>query len=225
MSKAGDRRSKGCGNPSDILSPTSGGRPSSATHSPSSEVPPASPDSFPASSDVRVPSSGLSVLLYQPEIPPNTGNIARTCAATHTPLYLVEPLGFSISDKQLKRAGLDYWHHVRLKVFPDFDAAVREIPASRMVYFSARASRTYIDFSYRPGDCLIFGPETRGLPEKLIASYPGAVIKIPIDSSRVRSLNLSTSVGIALFEAIRQLSAQNCEFDAPIETRSSGSCD
>ncbi len=225
MAKAGDRLSKGCDNPSDNLSPISGGPSSTIFRAPSFEIQPASPESFPASSEAPASSSGLSVLLYQPEIPPNTGNIARTCAATRTPLYLVEPLGFSISDKQLKRAGLDYWEHVPLKVFPDFDAAIRGIPPSRMIYFSARASRIYIDFSYRPGDCLVFGPETRGLPDKLIANYPGVVVKIPIDSSRVRSLNLSTSVGIALFEAIRQLSAQNSDFDAPTETRSPGSCD
>ncbi len=223
MTKAGDRRSKGCNNPCDVQSPSSDGHASSVSRTAPSVPHPASADTHFSSSGICPPSSGLSVLLYQPEIPPNTGNIARTCAATHTPLYLVEPLGFSISDKQLKRAGLDYWRHVRMKVFPDFDDAAREIPHSRMVYFSARASRVYIDFSYRPGDCLVFGPETRGLPEKLFASYPGAVVKIPIDSSRVRSLNLSTSVGIALFEAMRQLKAASSMRRK--KTRSSGSCD
>ena len=148
----------------------------------------------------------LGVLLYQPEIPQNTGNIARTCAATHTPLYLVGPLGFRLTDKLLKRAGLDYWPHVRMKLYADFDAAHSDMRHSRLVYFSARAPRLYYDFSFCAGDCLVFGPETRGLPEELLASYPGDVVKIPIDRIRVRSLNLATTVGIALFEALRQLS-------------------
>ncbi len=147
----------------------------------------------------------LSILLYQPEIPQNTGNIARTCAATHTPLYLVEPLGFRITDKLLKRAGLDYWPHVRMKMFPDLATAASEIPHFRMICFSAHAERPYHDFSFRRGDCLVFGPETRGLPEELLVQKPENVIKIPIDRARVRSLNLATSVGVALFEAIRQL--------------------
>lgn len=147
----------------------------------------------------------LSVLLYEPEIPQNTGNVARTCAATHTPLYLVEPLGFRITDKLLKRAGLDYWPYVRMKTYADFQAAHADIPHSRLVYFSAHAAGHYYDFSFRQGDCLVFGPETRGLPQELLASYPGDVVKIPIDRSRVRSLNLATSVGVALFEALRQL--------------------
>ncbi len=147
----------------------------------------------------------LSVLLFQPEIPQNTGNIARTCAATRTPLFLVGPLGFQITDKQLKRAGLDYWPYVRMKLYDNFDAARRDISHSRIVYFSARASLLYYDFSFRPGDCLVFGSETRGLPEELLASYPADVVRVPIDRTRVRSLNLSTTVGIVLFEALRQL--------------------
>lgn len=147
----------------------------------------------------------LAILLYQPEIPQNTGNIARTCAATRTPLYLVEPLGFRITDKLLKRAGLDYWPYVRMKTYADFETAHTDVPHTRLVYFSAHATRLYYDFSYQPGDCLVFGPETRGLPQELLALYPGDVVKIPIDRTRVRSLNLATSVGVALFEALRQL--------------------
>lgn len=147
----------------------------------------------------------LGVLLYQPEIPQNTGNIARTCAATHTPLHLVGPLGFQITDKQLKRAGLDYWPHVRMKLYPDFETANMDVKPARLVYFSVHAARMYYDFSFRAGDCLVFGPETRGLPKELLDSYPGDVVNVPIDRVRVRSLNLSTTVGIALFEALRQL--------------------
>lgn len=147
----------------------------------------------------------LGVLLYQPEIPQNTGNIARTCAATHTPLYLVEPLGFRITDKLLKRAGLDYWPYVRMKLYSDFDAASTDIPHTRFIYFSSHADLTLYDFSFSPGDCLVFGQETRGLPQELLASHPGHVIKVPMNNARVRSLNLATTVGIALFEARRQL--------------------
>lgn len=147
----------------------------------------------------------LGILLFQPEIPQNTGNIARTCAATRTPLYLIGPLGFSITDKQLKRAGLDYWPYVRTKLYPDFEAARRDIPHSRMVFFSAKAQLPYYDFLFKPGDCLVFGSETRGLPEDLLVSHPDYVVKVPIDRTRVRSLNLATTVGIALFEALRQL--------------------
>jgi tRNA (cytidine/uridine-2'-O-)-methyltransferase len=147
----------------------------------------------------------LGILLFQPEIPQNTGNIARTCAATRTPLYLVEPLGFHINDKLLKRAGLDYWPYVRMKIYPDFETTRQDIGHSRMVFFSAHASLLYYDYLFQPGDCLVFGSETRGLPEDLLVSHPDNVVKVPIDRTRVRSLNLATTVGIALFEALRQL--------------------
>ena len=146
----------------------------------------------------------LQVVLYQPDIPQNTGNVARTCAATGVPLHLVEPLGFRITDRQLKRAGLDYWPHVNLKVHPDFESVRAQFPRSRLVYFSARGSRPYHDFEFGGDDCLVFGAETRGLPEELLASYPGFVVNIPIDRAKVRSLNLATCVGVALFEALRQ---------------------
>lgn len=147
----------------------------------------------------------LHVVLYQPEIPQNTGNIARTCAATHTPLHLIEPLGFRLTDRYLKRAGLDYWPHVHLRVHPSLDAMKEEISPTRLVYFSAHGSRTCYEFDFHPGDSLVFGSETRGLPPDLAGSDPDRVLKIPIDRARVRSLNLSTTVGVALFEALRQL--------------------
>jgi tRNA (cytidine/uridine-2'-O-)-methyltransferase len=145
------------------------------------------------------------VALYQPEIPQNTGNVARTCAATRTPLHLIEPLGFRLSDRYLKRAGLDYWPYVALKIHSSFIAMRRELASSRMVYFSAHASRPYFDFHFLPGDCLVFGSETRGLPLEVHDSDADQIVQIPIDRSRVRSLNLATCVGAGLFEALRQL--------------------
>lgn len=150
----------------------------------------------------------LRVILYQPEIPQNTGNIARTCAATHVPLHLIEPLGFKLDDRHLKRAGLDYWPHVDLRVHPSFAALHRELPEGRWVYFSTHAHRCYYDFCFQPGDCLVFGSETRGLPAEILTQEKERVLRIPVDTTRVRSLNLSTSVGIVLFEALRQLTLQ-----------------
>lgn len=149
--------------------------------------------------------SPLRVVLHQPRIPQNTGNIARTCAATRTPLHLVEPLGFRITDRHVKRAGLDYWPHVELRVHPDLPSLREALGGCRWVCFSARARKRYCDFAFLPGDCLIFGSETEGLPGPLLESQPENVVTIPIDRSRVRSLNLSTAVGVALFEAFRQL--------------------
>lgn len=146
----------------------------------------------------------IRVVLYQPEIPQNTGNIARTCAATNTPLHLIEPLGFSLKDKYLKRAGLDYWGHVRLYVHREFDEFLSEIRPARCVILSKRGQTRYHEFQYKPGDCLIFGSETRGLPEHMFHQYPS--LRIPIVNEAVRSLNLSTSVGIVLYRALIDLS-------------------
>ncbi|MCX7823050.1 MAG: tRNA (cytidine(34)-2'-O)-methyltransferase [Syntrophobacterales bacterium] len=147
----------------------------------------------------------LRVVLYQPEIPQNTGNIARTCAATHIPLHLIEPLGFQLSDRHLKRAGLDYWPHVELHVHRSFEEFLETINPSRCILYSTRGTVYYDEISYKPGDCLVFGSETQGLPGELIFSGNYTVAYIPIDRSKVRSLNLSTAVGIALFEALRQI--------------------
>lgn len=148
----------------------------------------------------------LRVVLYHPEIPQNTGNVARTCAATHTPLHLIEPLGFQLSSRHLKRAGLDYWPWVQLAVHSGWEALCECLPECRFVLFSAHGRRIYYHYEFRPGDCLVFGSETQGLPEELLAVHAEHVVRLPIDRNCVRSLNLSTTVGIALFEAIRQLS-------------------
>ena len=152
--------------------------------------------------------SSFQVILYQPEIPQNTGNIARTCAATHTPLHLIEPLGFRLTDRYLKRAGLDYWPSVTMKVHRDLDRLRESLAPCRYVFFSTHGERSVFDFQFEPGDCLFFGSETSGLPPSLLNGAGEAVVQIPIDRSRVRSLNLATTVGVALFEAIRQTMAR-----------------
>lgn len=150
----------------------------------------------------------LRVALYRPEIPQNTGNVARTCAATHTPLHLIEPLGFQLSSRHLKRAGLDYWPHVQLEVHAGWEALCERLAGCRFVFFSTRGQRAYYQFRFCRGDCLVFGSETQGLPEEMLAAHRERVVNLPIDRSCVRSLNLSTAVGIALFEATRQLSLE-----------------
>lgn len=164
----------------------------------------------------------LQVVLYQPEIPQNTGNVARTCAATHTPLHLVEPLGFHLTDRYLKRAGLDYWPYVDLKVHPGLESLREQLSSHRWIYFSAHAPRPYYAFQFLPGDCLIFGAETKGLPRELLESDPEHVLKIPLDRTRVRSLNLATTVGVALFEALRQLNFQQEHSVSVSQLRASG---
>lgn len=149
------------------------------------------------------------VVLYHPEIPQNAGNIARTCAATHTPLHLVEPLGFLLTDRYLKRAGLDYWGNVDLRIHSCWERLQEALPDCRFVYFSTRGAQDHYEFRFCNGDCLVFGSETTGLPLELLAANPDQVLRVPIDRSRVRSLNLATTVGVALFEAIRQLTFES----------------
>lgn len=145
----------------------------------------------------------LQIVLVEPEIPPNTGNIARLCGATGTTLHLVKPLGFSIDDRQLKRAGLDYWDAVDLHVWDSFADLQAAFPAGRWWYTSKKAALTYVAADYQPGDLIVFGKETKGLPADLLAAHADQAIRIPIFSERVRSLNLSTSAGIVLYEALR----------------------
>ncbi|TRV03205.1 MAG: tRNA (cytidine(34)-2'-O)-methyltransferase [Microcystis wesenbergii Mw_MB_S_20031200_S109] len=148
----------------------------------------------------------LRVVLINPQIPPNTGNIARTCAATKTELHLVGPLGFEISDRYLKRAGLDYWPHVKLMYHLTIDDFCVYQPKSggRAIGFSVRGSSSYVEYSYQSGDWLLFGSETDGIPADLLNKCDDTVY-IPMAEPGVRSLNLSVSVAIGLFEARRQL--------------------
>ncbi len=144
----------------------------------------------------------MQIVLYQPEIPPNTGNIARLCAATQTPLHLIEPLGFRLEDKFLRRAGLDYWEHVHVRVWPGWAEFLKGLQPARLVFTSARRGAMYHRFPFQGEDFLVFGPETRGLPAELLAN-DAHCIRVPI-WGKVRSLNLSTCAGIVLYEAMRR---------------------
>jgi len=148
----------------------------------------------------------LSVALVEPEIPPNTGNIARLCAATNVPLHIVGVTGFRMDDRALRRAGLDYWPEVKLTRHKDLAALYESLPQARFVYLTTKADRIYTEWKFEPDDCLVFGRETRGLPEDLLHANWGNCLKIPMENPRIRSLNLATAVGIVLFEARRQLS-------------------
>ncbi len=148
----------------------------------------------------------LHIVLVEPEIPPNTGNIARTCAATNTALHLVKPLGFDISDKAVKRAGLDYWPFVDLYVHESLEAFMEEYKGHTMYLATTKGDHDYTEVQYKDEDMILFGRETRGLPKDFIAEHKETAIRIPMSAdTRLRSLNLSNSANIILFEALRQL--------------------
>lgn len=151
----------------------------------------------------------LHVALYKPEIHPNAGNIARLCAANGLPLHFVGNLGFRIDERSVRRAGLDYWPYVDYRREGDLEELISRFPGSRLFYYSARAERLYTDVEYRPGDCLVFGPESSGLPEELLRGDREHALRIPMRTGNVRSLNLATAVGIAVYEALRQLSLKS----------------
>ena len=148
----------------------------------------------------------LHIVFVEPEIPPNTGNIARTCAATDSVLHLVKPLGFSIDDKALKRAGLDYWPYVKVEVHESLEAFLEEYKDHRMWLSTTKGPQLYTDVEYRDEDMLLFGRETAGLPRPFIEANRDKAIRIPMsESTRLRSFNLSNAANIVLFEALRQL--------------------
>ena len=146
----------------------------------------------------------IRVALVEPEIPQNTGNIARLCAATNTPLHIVGATGFRLDDKAVKRAGLDYWDQVELRRHPNLSALKSALPNTRFVYLTTKAERRYVDWCFTINDCLVFGRETRGLPVELLQENWSHCLKIPILNPNVRSLNLANSVAIVLYEALRQ---------------------
>lgn len=147
----------------------------------------------------------LHVALVEPEIPPNTGNIARLCAATFTPLHIVGVAGFRLDDRAVRRAGLDYWDEVRLFRHRDLAALYEALPAARFLYLTTKTDRSYSRFEFQKNDCLVFGRETRGLPEDLLNANRERCLTIPMPNPKIRSLNLAASVAIVLYEAFRQV--------------------
>jgi tRNA (cytidine/uridine-2'-O-)-methyltransferase len=145
----------------------------------------------------------MHIVLIEPEIPQNTGNIARTCALTGTTLHLVKPLGFSVEDRYLKRAGLDYWHQVEVRIWENFAELVEAHPGRRFFLATTHTSQSYHQCQYQPDDLLVFGRETRGLAPEILAAYPDNHIRIPMRDLG-RSLNLANSAAIILYEALRQ---------------------
>lgn len=147
----------------------------------------------------------MHIVLVEPQIPQNTGSIARTCAATGSPLHLIEPLGFDITEKAVRRAGLDYWPHVNLHRHCSWQAFIETVSPANCWFFSKFGSSVYSNVHYQSDDALIFGSETKGLGEAFLSTVPSEqILKIPINTTHVRSLNLSNAVSIALYEGLRQ---------------------
>jgi tRNA (cytidine/uridine-2'-O-)-methyltransferase len=145
----------------------------------------------------------LHIVLYQPEIPYNSGSVGRTCVAVGAKLWLVRPLGFRLDDYYLRRAGLDYWEHLVWQVVDDWDVLTSELPQRHRWLFTKKAQRSYLEVSYEPGDVLVFGSESSGLPDAVLENHADAQLRIPTRTA-VRSLNLSNAVAVASYEALRQ---------------------
>jgi tRNA (cytidine/uridine-2'-O-)-methyltransferase len=147
----------------------------------------------------------MHIVFVEPEIPPNTGTTARLCAATNTSFHLIGPLGFSLEDRYLKRAGLDYWPYVDVRYYPHWADFLARRPSGRLLAFSAKATRSYTQIHYADDDLLIFGSETRGLPDYIRTALAESLYTIPMQGTHVRSLNLANAAAIVLYEALRQL--------------------
>jgi len=149
-------------------------------------------------------SNPFNIVLVEPEIPPNTGSIARLCGATNSHLHLIQPLGFSTDDKHLKRAGLDYWKYVSIQYWQDFESFLKAQDELKLFFLTTKVKRSYTQAKFKPGDFLIFGRETKGLPEEILELYNDRCYTLPMPNSNIRSLNLAMSAGIVLYEALRQ---------------------
>ncbi len=147
--------------------------------------------------------SEMNIVLYEPEMPMNTGNIGRTCVATNTRLHLIEPLGFRLGDKEVKRAGLDYWPRLDVTVYSDYEDFLERNPGAKIYMATTKAKRVYTDISYEPDCYIMFGPESRGIPEEMLVENRENCMRIPM-WGETRSLNLSNSVAVILYEALRQ---------------------
>ncbi len=146
----------------------------------------------------------FNIVLVEPEIPPNTGSIARLCGATDTVLHLIRPLGFSTSDKHLKRAGLDYWRFVDIRYWDNFESFLEAQAEEKLYFFTTKVKKVYTEACYKPGDFLIFGKETKGLPPDILNHYQDRCYTLPMGNKNIRSLNLAMTAGIVLYEALRQ---------------------
>lgn len=145
----------------------------------------------------------MNIVLYEPEMPMNTGNIGRTCVATNTRLHLIEPLGFRLSAKEVKRAGLDYWPHLDVTVYSDYQDFLEKNPGAKIYMATTKAPHVYTEVHYEPDCYIMFGPESRGIPEEILVEHPDTSVRIPM-WGETRSLNLSNSVAVILYEALRQ---------------------
>ena len=145
----------------------------------------------------------INIVLHEPEIPQNTGNIARTCAATGAALHLIRPLGFTIDDKKLKRAGLDYWHHLDITYYDGLEDFYAKNPNAKVYYFTTKAKHVYTQITYPDPVFIMFGKETKGLPEDLLYAHPEECVRLPMRDG-LRSLNLSNTVAVAVYEILRQ---------------------
>ena len=157
----------------------------------------------------------FNIVLVEPEIPQNTGNIARTCAATGSKLHIVKPMGFTIDDKKLKRAGLDYWHLLGIQYYENLDDFFKKNEGGRFFYSTTKAQNTYADVEFKDNDYILFGKETKGLPEELLYENPERCMRIPMISD-ARSLNLSNAVAIVVYEALRQTGFENLKADGEL---------
>ncbi len=157
---------------------------------------------------IPAPMKRFNIVLVEPQIPPNTGSIARLCGATNSTLHLVHPLGFSTEDKHLKRAGLDYWHHVEVIHWQNLEELLTRVNENSLKFFTTKTTRNYTEAVYHPGDFLIFGKETSGLSEQVRNLYHELCFTLPMENNNIRSLNLAMTAGIVLYEAIRQQNHQ-----------------
>ena len=157
---------------------------------------------------IPAPMKRFNIVLVEPQIPPNTGSIARLCGATNSTLHLVHPLGFSTKDKHLKRAGLDYWHHVEVIHWQNLEELLTRVNENSLKFFTTKTTRNYTEAVYHPGDFLIFGKETSGLSEQVRNLYHELCFTLPMENNNIRSLNLAMTAGIVLYEAIRQQNHQ-----------------
>lgn len=157
----------------------------------------------------------MNIVLFQPEIPANTGNVGRTCVATGTKLHLIEPLGFQLNRKAIQRAGMDYWEHLEVTRYVNFDEFLMKNPDSRIYMATTKAKHTYTEVSYKENDYIMFGKESAGIPEEILVNHEKTCIRIPMMND-IRSLNLANSVAIVLYEALRQTDFQEMKLEGEL---------